>query len=97
MIEYEEKEVKQMKKTVKSITCDICGTSYGPDDTFETQEFHFINFTGGYGSVFGDDSTIKCDICQYCLKKLIEGKYRKEGLSVNDWKCRPINKNLKKG
>ena len=54
--------------------CDVCGKRY--DDIMELQEFHFVNSTGGYFSVFGDMTHIECDICQYCLKKLIDGKYR---------------------
>jgi len=30
-----------------SIVCDMCKTEY--TDEMELQEFHFINFTGGYG------------------------------------------------
>jgi len=26
--------------------------------------------------VFGDDEQIECDICQHCLFKMIDGKYR---------------------
>lgn len=59
---------------VTSITCDVCGTTYpnkGGNDYIEIQEFHHINFVGGYGSVFGDETTVRCDICQHCLCKLI--------------------------
>ena len=60
-----------------SIKCDVCGTSYAyksGDDRMEIQEFLCIDHKGGYGSIFGDPSSIKCDICQHCLKRLL-GKY----------------------
>jgi hypothetical protein len=61
----------------KSIRCDICGAVYSYDQDFlETQEFTCLDFTGGYGSVFGDQSNIKCDICQHCLIKMLKKKYR---------------------
>lgn len=66
-------ETKYIEK-VKSITCDICKKEY--DDILETQEFHYIHFTGGYGSIFSDDSMIECDICQHCLYEMIKDKYR---------------------
>jgi hypothetical protein len=64
------------EKELQSITCDKCHKEYL--DIRETQEFLSINFTGGYGSVFGDMLTIECDICQYCLKEMIDGIYRSE-------------------
>lgn len=50
--------------------CDVCKTEYS--DIMEVQEFHHINFTGGYGSVFGDGNKVSCSICQHCLYKLIK-------------------------
>jgi ribosomal protein S27E len=64
---------------LESITCDICGKTYDVnncEDIYEIQEFHNIYFNGGYGSVFGDGDRIECDICQNCLFKMIDGKYR---------------------
>lgn len=55
-----------------SVTCDRCKRTFSFDEDFlETQEFHFIRFTGGYASVFGDESDVECDLCQTCLKVLI--------------------------
>ena len=68
MITYEHIEVFE----IRSVVCDICQKEFESD--MELQEFHYIDFIGGYGSVFGDGSCIRCDICQYCLKELI-GKY----------------------
>ena len=65
------KKIKQLVNTLESITCDKCKKEYKKDDTLEIQEFHHINFTGGYGSVFGDMCSIECDICQHCLFEMI--------------------------
>ena len=58
-----------------TIQCDLCGNSYREgrthEDDFQIQEFHEIDFVGGYGSVFGDGTRVKLDICQHCLKGLI--------------------------
>jgi len=59
---------------VDSITCDVCKETF--DNSFDLQEFHTVNFVGGYSSVFGDEYHIKCDICQDCLLKMIEKYYR---------------------
>lgn len=64
-------EIQILKRKIpESITCDICKKKYyyGNDD-MEIQEFHYINFRGGYESVFGDDVLMKGDICQHCLKE----------------------------
>lgn len=75
MITYTKTTIEQ--KSVASITCDVCKVVHSikvDGFAFETQEFLHINLRGGYGSVFGDESTIKCDICQHCLKRLL-GEY----------------------
>ena len=60
------------QKTVTGFTCDCCGKKVlEAEDPVEAQEAHHINFTGGYGSVFGDGAQIQADICQACLKTLI--------------------------
>ena len=68
------------KKTVEQTTkiqlpeeyiCDKCGRTHDCEDVMEVQEFHFIRFTGGYNSVFGDETMVECDICQHCLKAMI--------------------------
>jgi len=59
------------------IECDRCHKKYkvGSDpnscDIIEIQEFNTISFSGGFGSVFGDESHVECDLCQHCLKELI--------------------------
>ena len=79
MIRYQKKVKRTRVKIPTSIECDICHKSFDvEDDIFETQEFHHVRFRGGYGSVFGDESSIACDICQHCLKRLISEYYRVE-------------------
>lgn len=57
----------------ESITCDICKKTYRYDDDMnDIQEFFHINQCGGYGSIFGDGVYIKMDICQHCMKNIIE-------------------------
>jgi len=71
-----------MKTEVKEVTqveyitwiCNRCGVKFednNHDDRAEIAEFLEINTTGGYGSVFGDQNHIKCDICQHCLLEMI--------------------------
>ena len=50
-----------------SITCDRCRQTWQAD-TVDAAEFTSIDFTGGYGSIFGDGSQVKLDLCQRCLK-----------------------------
>jgi hypothetical protein len=69
---YEEVPIAVTKEVLKSIVCDKCHKEYSEDDIFELQEFLSINFTGGYGSVFGDMTHVECDICQHCLLEMIQ-------------------------
>ena len=74
MINIKEKERTIKDKVLESIECDICHKTYPnktSEDQMEIKEFHLIRFTGGYGSVFGDENQVECDICQHCLKKMI--------------------------
>lgn len=70
MIEY--KEIPSVIRRPESFICDVCKKKY--TDTLEMQEFQHIEFDGGYGSVFGDESLVEIDICQHCFKRLL-GKY----------------------
>ena len=66
---------KVITEETESIECDVCHQTYGcKDEMFEIQEFLHIDFVGGYQSTFGDMSRVQCDICQYCLERLL-GKY----------------------
>lgn len=57
--------------TVVAVACDVCHQKY--EDVYELEEFHHIDFVAGYGSVFGDGTHVTCDICQYCLNRLLKG------------------------
>jgi len=73
MIKYKTKVTRY--KTLGEITCDKCNKTFKlPVDEMEIQEFHHVNFIGGYESIFGDESTVGGDFCQRCLRDLL-GKY----------------------
>ena len=55
---------------LSSITCDRCKQTWQAD-TVDAAEFTSIDFTGGYGSIFGDGSQIKLDLCQQCVKTVL--------------------------
>lgn len=76
MIEIKETPTQSIKRELVSKTCDVCKTKYEVDDFVAMQEFHHIRFTGGYGSIFGDESTVECDICQNCLYEMIKDFFR---------------------
>jgi len=79
MINYDIQKEEVIKKYIETVSCDVCGKKYENDsDDIELQEFHHIRRTGGYGSVFGDSVTIKCDICQHCLYNIIGNYIRYE-------------------
>jgi len=79
MIKQVTQEIVREESVTVAVVCDVCKKEYAVDNFIELQEFHHVRFTGGYGSVFGDEVEIKCDICQHCLLKMI-GDY----ISVND-------------
>jgi hypothetical protein len=64
--------VKTESLMLKKISCDCCKKEFIPviNET-EIQEFLSIEKTNGYGSIFGDETFLKCDLCQECVKKLI--------------------------
>ncbi len=69
------KTIQVEEKEIYEIICDKCGQVIQPEDNaIEWQEHCHIEFVGGYGSIFGDDNEIECDLCQYCLYELI-GKF----------------------
>jgi len=67
MITY--KEVPSTQSKFVSIQCDKCKKIV--TDELYVQEFHMIRFQGGYASVFGDETNVRCDLCQDCLKEMI--------------------------
>jgi len=79
MIERKPIEKQVIEEIAVRITCDICHKVFDlttTQDEMEVQEFHRIDFVGGYGSVFGDTYRVQCDICQNCLLKLLGNKAR---------------------
>lgn len=69
-------QTKLVRKRIKenqvvSYTCDCCKKVLPADDWIEMQEMLRWRMRGGYGSVFGDGSTITLDLCQECTKKLL--------------------------
>lgn len=73
MIEHKELDGKKVPSKYK---CDGCGKEYvvsSDQDSgmLEIQEFIKIKHIGGYTSIFGDMSNINIDICQHCLKKML--------------------------
>ena len=59
---------------LKAVTCDVCQTYY--DDPIEIQACIQIQKTCSYGSIFGDEASIECDLCQHCVKALLGGSLR---------------------
>ena len=57
---------------VVGIECDCCKKEFLAEDTFEIQEFFHIKNACGYGSIFGDGNYLEVDICQSCMKTIIE-------------------------
>ena len=77
MIKKKIEKVEVEQTIAISKQCDRCKAWYDvEEDVFESQEFHHIRFTGGYGSVFGDGTTIECDLCQKCLHTMIKDYMR---------------------
>jgi hypothetical protein len=73
------KVVEEKVEVADLIICDVCKKEYSYDkDILDIQEFVHINTCAGYGSIFGDGSTIKIDICQHCLDNKL-GEYLRIG------------------
>jgi len=70
------KQTEESEK-LKEITCDVCKKTFDiKKDFMQIQEFSYIDFVGGYSSIFGDMNRVQCDICQDCLKKLLSDYLR---------------------
>ena len=63
-------KIPAIDSALSSITCDRCGQTWQAD-TVDAAEFTSIDFTGGYGSIFGDGSHVELDLCQQCLKQTL--------------------------
>jgi len=82
MINYTYKKVTKDVAELKSITCSMCGTEY--IDDMELQEFFIYDAVGGYSSVFGDETRVQFELCQHCLKKIIN-HFNINVVYDNDW------------
>ncbi len=70
--------IKTIKETVEQETiigykCNKCGkeATFEGDRCFDAQEYLSWRTQGGYGSIFGDGSTISLQLCQQCIKELL--------------------------
>jgi hypothetical protein len=68
MREYGTRQVEAT--TLTALSCDKCGRDL-LEDKMEYQEAMFHDADCGYSSVFGDEATIKIDLCQHCIKELL--------------------------
>ena len=55
------------------ISCDICKKEFDVG-SMDYQEIISIKHPCGFNSIFGDENTVRCDICQNCLKEKL-GEY----------------------
>ena len=69
------KKVQTIIDELIAMKCDVCGR-IDSVDSYEIYEYTYINFVGGYGSIFGDGGEYEEDICQYCLKDLLGNTLR---------------------
>ncbi|WP_272670032.1 hypothetical protein [Providencia sp. PROV178] len=56
--------------TITAKSCDKC-LFHAEKDTPEFHEFLSIDRQAGFGSVFGDGNHLKLDLCQHCVKELL--------------------------
>ncbi|KKN79645.1 hypothetical protein LCGC14_0338490 [marine sediment metagenome] len=78
VIEFEEHKVESVERSPIAIVCDRCNARFRhKDDIWEYLEILRVDFTGGYGSIFGDGCKFECDLCQECVKKILGPFLRK--------------------
>ena len=61
---YSEIELKH--NVVTGFCCDRCKATHLEEDVFEMQESMHWKKTGGYGSKWGDGSTVEVTLCEQC-------------------------------
>ena len=66
------KEVQVKEEQIVKVTCNKCKTSYTEDDMIEWQEFFMHVTRGGYGSLVGDEQLYRIDLCQTCMKEVLD-------------------------
>lgn len=53
--------------------CDRCSRDMNSEThDGEWEERISLSFRGGYHSIFGDGNLIECDLCQHCIKAMLE-------------------------
>lgn len=65
--------VEKCEETVERVVgykCNACQKVIDKGD-YEFYEVLNLNWTGGYGSIFGDGVTYNLCLCERCLKRLI--------------------------
>lgn len=69
------KDVLEVHKEMGGFTCNRCYKTYisglTVEDDIECSEMVHIDWTGGYGSVFGDMDSFELTLCQDCFKEIM--------------------------
>ena len=81
------------EKVVKAKICNKCHKRIEcPEsaDWVEWQEFLLLHFTGGYDSIWGDESNIEIDLCQKCAFEVLSPFALSDGLPVRCPKCNAL-------
>ncbi len=55
------KTILEATEELELFICDRCKKEINKNDIAEIQEVYSIRFIGGYGSIFGDCSIVRCD------------------------------------
>lgn len=63
------RKIEEVKEQILEVECDSCKSK--TDDPMEISNFHHINFSAGFGSIFGDMNKVEADICDLCFHDLI--------------------------
>lgn len=67
--------INKKTKTVRHIDgfqCNRCKKKYLADDFVHMQDMFYYRDTGGYGSVWGDETSFEITLCGTCFKELVE-------------------------
>jgi len=77
MLIYATKTETKEIQVVTFVVCDKCKRKI-PVNDLEAQEIVQINHFCGYGSIFGDENTIRAEFCQSCVKDILGAYLRIE-------------------
>jgi hypothetical protein len=62
-------EAVRSQPYIQRLICDRCGRQAERDDLdCEFHEFTSIQYSAGFGSIFGDGNGVEVDLCQHCVK-----------------------------